>query len=97
MYGLIGKIDVVPGQRDALAAILVKAVSGLPGCRSYVVAREPDDPDVLWVTEVWDSEESHRASLGLPSVLSAIREGKPMIGGFSVRVETEPIGGFGLA
>ncbi len=97
MYGLIGKIDVVPGQRDALAAILLSAVSGMPGCRSYVVAHDPDDPDVLWVTEVWDSKESHAASLGLPSVLSAIREGRPMIGGFSQRIETQPVGGFGLA
>lgn len=97
MYGLIGKIDVVPGQRDALAALLLKAVSGLPGCRSYVVAHEPDDPEVLWVTEVWDSEESHKASLKLPAVQSAVREGRPMIVGFSVRVETQPVGGFGLA
>jgi len=97
VYGLIGKIDVVPGHRDALAAILLKAVSGLPGCRSYVVAKDPESPDVLWVTEVWDSKESHAASLEVPSVLSAIREGRPMIGGFSQRVETQPIGGYGLA
>jgi len=97
MYGLIGKIDVVPGQRDALAAILLKTVSGMPGCLSYVVAYEAGDPDVLWVTEVWESKERHTASLGLPSVLSAIREGQPMIGGFSQRVETLPVGGFGLA
>jgi len=96
MYGLIGKIDVIPGHRDALAAILVKAVSGMPGCRSYVVATEPGEPNALWVTEVWDSKESHAASLSDPSVLSAIREGRPMIGGFSQRVETEPVGGFGL-
>lgn len=97
MYGLIGKINAVPGQRDALAAILLNTVSGIPGCRSYVVAYEADDPDALWVTEVWESKESHTASLGLPSVLSAIREGQPMIGGFSQRVETVPVGGFGLA
>lgn len=96
MYGLIGKIDVIPGHRDALAAILLRAVSGMPGCRSYVVAKDPDDPDVLWVTEVWDSKESHSASLGLPSVLSAIREGQSMIGGFSQRTETQPIGGHAL-
>jgi len=96
MYGLIGKIDVIPGHRDALAAILLKAVSGMPGCRSYIVAKDAANPDALWVTEVWDSEESHAASLGEPSVLSAIREGKPMISGFSQRTETQPIGGHGL-
>lgn len=45
----------------------------------------------------WDCEESHAASLGLTAVLSAIREGRPMIGGFSQRTHTRPIGGHGLA
>jgi quinol monooxygenase YgiN len=34
MYGLIGKIRCVPGQRDALAAILIEGTSAMPGCRS---------------------------------------------------------------
>lgn len=97
MYGLIGKIDATPGRRDELIDILLAGVSGMPGCRSYVVARDPSDPDALWVTEVWDSAESHRASLGLPSVQEAIRKGRPLIAGFSERTETEPVGGFGLA
>ena len=96
MYGLIGKIDVVPGKRDVLAEILINGVGGMPGCLSYVVARDPEDADALWVTEVWESAEHHQASLSLPSVQEAIRQGRPMIAGFSTRVETEPIGGSGL-
>jgi hypothetical protein len=34
MYGPIGKIRCVPGQRDALAAILIEGSSAMPGCRS---------------------------------------------------------------
>lgn len=30
MYGLIGKMKVVPGKRDALISILVEGVSGMP-------------------------------------------------------------------
>ena len=96
MYGLIGIIDVVPGQRDALASILLEGVAGMPGCRSYIVAKDNEDPDALWVTEVWDNRDSHAASLSLPSVQAAIREGRPMISGFSDRTETEPLGGHGL-
>lgn len=96
MYGLMGKISVVPGRRDDLAAILVRGVAGMPGCLSYVVALDTDDADALWVTEVWDSRESHQASLALPSVKAAIQEGRPMISGFSERRETEPVGGHGL-
>ncbi|MBK9094098.1 MAG: antibiotic biosynthesis monooxygenase [Anaerolineae bacterium] len=96
MYGLIGKMKVVPGQRDALISILIEGVSGMPGCLSYIVAQDPADPDAIWVTEVWDSQERHQASLSLPSVEQAILRGKPLITGFGERFETKPIGGHGL-
>jgi len=96
MYGLIGKITTVPGQRDALVAILVEGTAKMPGCLSYVVSLDTTDPDGLWVTEVWDCQESHRASLQLPAVQAAIARGRPLIAGFSNRVETTPIGGVGL-
>ena len=97
MYGLIGKMTAAPGQRDALARLLLEGSSALPGCLSYVVARDSSDPDALWITEVWESRERHAASLSLPAVREAIALGRPMIAGFGERFETEPIGGHGLA
>lgn len=96
MYGLIGKFVAVEGQRDALIAILLEGVAGMPGCLSYVVARDPADATAIWITEVWESEASHRASLSLPSVQKAIERGKPLIAGFGERVVTAPVGGHGL-
>ena len=96
MYGLIGKMRAVAGQRDALIAILLDGVSGMPGCLSYVVARDPADADAIWVTEVWDSRASHEASLSLPSVKNAIGRGKPLIAGFDQHIETVPVGGHGI-
>lgn len=96
MYGLIGKIKAVPGQRDALVSILLDGVSGMPGCLSYVVAQDPADADAIWITEVWDSQASHKASLSLPSVQAAIAKGKPLIAGFEQHIETSPVGGHGL-
>ncbi len=58
MYGLIGRMNVVPGQRDALAAILLEGTRDMPGCLSYVIAADATDPDALWITEVWDSRAS---------------------------------------
>jgi len=97
MYGLIGKMTAVEGKRDELIAILMEGMQEMPGCLSYVVAKDPEDGDAIWVTEVWDSAESHRASLQLPSVQAAIGKGRPLIAGFSDRHETEPVGGWGLA
>lgn len=97
MYGLIGKIDALEGERDALAEILLDGLRDMPGCLSYVVARDPDDRNALWVTEVWESEAAHRASLSLPGVQAAIAAGRPKIAGFSQRFVTEPLGGHGLS
>lgn len=97
MYGLIGRIQAMPGKRDVLAEILIGGVGGMPGCLSYVVARDTEDSDSLWVTEVWDNPASHRASLSLPSVQDAITAGRPLIAAFHDQRETEPLGGHGLA
>jgi quinol monooxygenase YgiN len=96
MYGLIGKMSAVSGQRDALTAILLESTDAMPGCLSYVLATDATDPDAIWITEVWDSAASHQASLGLLAVKAAIAKARPLIAGFSNRVETTPIGGYGL-
>ena len=96
MYGLIGKMLAQPGQRDALAAILMEGTSAMPGCLSYSVARDPTNPDALWITEVWDSPASHKASLMLPSVRDAIARAKPLIAAFDEHHETVPMGGHGI-
>lgn len=43
MYGPFGKIIAVAGQRDALIAILVEGTAAMPGCLSYVVAKDSAD------------------------------------------------------
>lgn len=96
MHGLIGKMTAVPGQRDALIAILLDGVGGMPGCLSYIVARDPMDADAVWITEVWDSAEHHKASLSLPQVQVAIAKARPIIAGFDTHIVTEPVGGHGL-
>jgi quinol monooxygenase YgiN len=76
--------------------ILLEGTNAMPGCRSYIVAKDPADPNGIWITEVWDSEASHRASLSLPAVQAAIAKAKPMITGFAERFVTAPVGGVGL-
>jgi quinol monooxygenase YgiN len=63
LYGLMGKMIAKPGQRDALIAILLEGSGSMPGCRSYIVAKDTKDENAIWVNEVWDSKESHAASL----------------------------------
>lgn len=97
MYGLIGKLNVVPGQREALIEILREGIHDMPGCLSYIIAKDPNDANAIWITEIWDSQASHEASLSLPSVQQAIARGRPLIAGFGERIVTEPIVGHGLS
>ena len=97
MFGLMGKMRVQPGKCDELLDILLDSTGAMPGCLSYVIARDPSDADAIWISEVWDSRDSHKASLQLPAVQAAIRQAMPLIAGFDTSIETEPVGGFGLA
>ena len=95
MDGLIAKLTAVPGKREELIGIL-KESDGMPGCFSYVVARDIADENTIWVTEVWDSVASHDASLSLPSVKNAMLRGRPLIAGFQKIAVTNPAWGIGL-
>ena len=97
MHGLIGKMTAAEGKRDALIAAKLQGTTQMPGCLSYVVAKDPTDATTIWISEVWDSQESHKASLSLPAVREAIAKGRPMIAKFDLSVTTEPVGGHGLA
>jgi quinol monooxygenase YgiN len=98
MYGLIGKMSAKPGQRDAVIALILKGAEAMPGCLSYVVAKDAGDPNGIWITEVWDSAESHAASLKIPAVADAIRTAIPLIdmAADGLRQATVPVGGIGL-
>jgi quinol monooxygenase YgiN len=96
MYGLIGQMKAAPGKRDELVAILSEGTEGMPGCLSYIVAKDAADADALWITEVWTDKDSHAASLQLPTVQAAITKARPIIAGFGHRFETVPVGGVGI-
>lgn len=93
MYGLIGQMQAIPGERARLIELLTGSSAEMPGCLSYVIAADKADEDSIWITEVWDSAESHAASLDIPAVREAISEARPLIAGFGVRAETEPRAG----
>jgi quinol monooxygenase YgiN len=98
-FGLCGIMRAHPGQRDALLDELLQAadlVADLPGCEVWIVNTMPDDPDAIWVTEVWRSEADHAASLANDAVKAVIARARPLIAGFGERFTLEPVAGKGL-
>jgi quinol monooxygenase YgiN len=96
MYGLIVKLTVATGKREEMIRILKESAANMPGCFSYVVAKDSVDENVLWVTEVWDSATSHDASLSLPSVRNAVPQAKQIVSAFDKVAVTTPAWGVGL-
>jgi quinol monooxygenase YgiN len=89
-----------PGQRDALLDVLLEAadlVADMPGCEIWIVNTMLDDPDGIWVTEVWRSEADHAASLTGDEVRAIIARARPLIADFGERFTLEPVGGKGLS
>jgi quinol monooxygenase YgiN len=93
MFGLVGKMRAAPGKRAELIAILSGGTQAMPGCIHYIVAEDEAEPDAIWITEVWDKEESHKASLQLPDVKAAIAKGRPLIAGFDMSARIRPVAG----
>jgi quinol monooxygenase YgiN len=61
-----GKATAKQGKGGELAEVLLAAARELeadPGCALYLINRQSDDPDVVWVTELWGSQAELDASL----------------------------------
>ncbi|HEX6246379.1 MAG TPA: antibiotic biosynthesis monooxygenase family protein [Nocardioidaceae bacterium] len=81
MFMLHGRLAAQAGKRDELLAILAEGEQRepMPGCRLYLVAVDESDPDGVWVTEVWESEDAHAASLQLDRVKERIARAMPIL------------------
>lgn len=98
-FGLCGIMTAHAGQRDALLGLLLEAaelVAEAPGCDVWIVNRIPNDPDAIWVTEIWRSEADHAASLTGEVVQEIIGRARPLIAHMGERFILEPVGGKGL-
>ena len=97
VFANAGRLGTVPGRRDELVAHLTRRSEALGslGCRLYEVGVHDDEPDTVFVVELWDSAEAHRASLEHPDVQASIAAARPMLsgafGGFRFDVVGSPL------
>lgn len=98
MFANAGTLGAVAGKRDELVAHLTQRSDVLReiGCLSYEVGTNDEDPDTVFVVELWDSEEAHKRSLELPEVQASIAAVRPLLsgkfGGFRFTVVGSPLG-----
>ena len=99
LFGLFGKFTALEGKRDTLASNLLRAselMRGVPGCLLYVINTSEAEPDAVWVTEIWQDENAHGASLSMPGVRDLIKDTMPLLASAPEGQRFRPIGGKGL-
>lgn len=96
-FANVGTLGVVPGRRDDLVSVLTRRSAELAdaGCLLYEVGVDDEQPDTVFVVELWTSADAHRGSLELQSVRDAITEVRPLLsgemGGFRFDVVGSPL------
>lgn len=92
--GVIAHIVAKPGQRDALIEAL-RPMVGMKGCIDLVVAKDPKNPDAIWLTELWESKELHDAAGAAEPFKSVMANIRPLLVGIDQNYTTVPV--FGTA
>ncbi|NJO32560.1 MAG: antibiotic biosynthesis monooxygenase [Rhodospirillales bacterium] len=89
-FGQINRITTAAGKRDEVFQLVLTGSDKMPGCKSYVVGKDAENEDVIWVSEVWDSPDLQAASLKLPETGAAVEEAMSMIVTFETVATTAP-------
>ncbi|MFC5184615.1 putative quinol monooxygenase [Actinomadura harenae] len=93
MFSVYGRMTALPGRRDDLIALLhecARAGGDDCGLLNYSVNTAPEDPDTIWMTQLWVDQAAHDATTRSEPVAAATRRLLPLL----VR---EPEGSYGHA
>ncbi|QJY44523.1 putative quinol monooxygenase [Pseudonocardia broussonetiae] len=93
------RMEAQPGQGEALATTLLRVADGLrgaAGCELYLINASADEPDVVWVTEVWADEEASDRALSGELGEVGIGDVLELLAGPPELVDLTPLGGAGL-
>jgi quinol monooxygenase YgiN len=99
-FGLYGKFRVNEENREKLVEILLEAaesMKSLDECEIYLVNVSEEEPNAVFVYEVWSNAEAHQASLSLEVTQTLISRAKPLITGMERISTLEPRGGKGVS
>ncbi len=97
-FAMYGKFKTHPGKGEELAQILLEAAEASKadeGCELYIINAAEDDPDTIWVTELWRDAEAHAAALKNEDAQAMIKRAMPLIASVEP-VKLRPLGGKGI-
>jgi quinol monooxygenase YgiN len=98
-YALLNKLTAKQDQRQQVMDILLesgKLFDDNPACHLYLVSESTDDSDVIWVVDLWTSQEEHENALKTPELRPFVEKSLPLLEGMPEQIEIRPVGGKGL-
>lgn len=94
-FGMQAVIAAHAGKGSELAELLLEAARALQDndeCEVYLVQAAVNEPDKIYISEVWSNEQAHTASLTNPAVRAVITRAMPLIAQMEAR-PTRSMGG----
>jgi len=81
------------GGRDL--ARVGEALRRQSGLLQYLVSESKEDPNVIWVTDLWTSEQEHAEALKVPELRPFVEESMQLLEGMPEQIQLRPVGGKG--
>jgi quinol monooxygenase YgiN len=98
-YALLNKLTAKPGKRGQVIDILIESgelFDDNPACVLYLVSESADDPNLVWVVDLWTSQEAHAEALKAPELRPYVEKALPLLHGMPEQIEVRPVGGRGV-
>jgi quinol monooxygenase YgiN len=97
-YAQHGKMIVKSGSRDEAIRLVnesIEVLSRTHGCVYYVIGTT-EEPDTVWISELWTSKEAKDALAASPETEEVMKELMPLVVSMSNRTVMTVVGGLGL-
>lgn len=98
-YALLNKLTAKPGQRQQVVDILLESgqlFDDNADCYLYLVSESAEDPNAIWVVDLWTTEEAHEDALTVPELRPFVEKSLPLLEGMPEQIEVRPVGGKGV-
>jgi quinol monooxygenase YgiN len=93
-HGFHATMTAQPGKGDELVEFLLNAPSlSNEDCVVFLVGRSAGNPDVVYVTEGWTSEEAHGRFFVTEEAQALVAKLQPLLTGESQYIDEVPVGG----
>jgi quinol monooxygenase YgiN len=82
MFSVYGRMTALPGRCDELIALLhegFRAGGDDSGLLTYSINAAPEDPDTIWMTQLWTGKEAHDATTRSEAVAAVTQRLLPLL------------------